>query len=182
MIENLFSPLKGVIILQNKSRDLRTDYGSINNNLAIITEGFMRFQKYTHDKIEYLNEKQYFLGVLSKNATLNQAIPIGFIYTQLPFQSEPSVLWNWAVWEEISSKYSGHFFRVRGGSSAPFGIPQTDSVQAHSVFAASSDKYITLFNEIKVPEFTSKIGRNILRMSIETRPINYAVKIWQRIG
>lgn len=119
------------------------------------------------------------------NETLNQAIPIGFIYTQLPFKSSPQVLWKWAAWEQITALYEGHFFRAEGGNSAPFETSQLDSVQKHPILRNKYGFYARRGpgDDINDP-FQGKWYKNNgdLRMSNETRPINYAVRIWQRIA
>ena len=35
-----------------------------------------------------------------------QSIPIGFIYTQLPFESSPNVIWPHFVWQEVTNQYA----------------------------------------------------------------------------
>ncbi|XP_074599381.1 uncharacterized protein LOC141853803 [Brevipalpus obovatus] len=118
----------------------------------------------------------------------NETIPVGFIYFQLPFQMEPLSIWDWAKWEQVTSNYSGHFFRAEGGGSEPFGYAQADSMQSHRVDAVSleskkvesgSDRpalSVTTTNKVK-PEADE--GKT-LRFTNETRPINYAIKIWRR--
>lgn len=126
------------------------------------------------------------LGFLEEkiNETLNQAIPIRFVYTQLPFTPEPQVLWKWAVWFEITGDYEGHFFRALGGNSAPFGESQMDSVQKHP-FLQKLDLKIHMEpgDEIYEPDGNEwfKNLRNDLRLSSETRPLNFAVRIWERV-
>ena len=39
-------------------------------------------------------------------------IPIGLIYTQLPNQSEPQILWPLLKWTDITEQYAGLFFRA----------------------------------------------------------------------
>jgi hypothetical protein len=46
-------------------------------------------------------------------------LPIGFIYTQLPGESDPATLYG-GNWTDISSSYAGSFFRVAGGNSTEF--------------------------------------------------------------
>lgn len=120
----------------------------------------------------------------------DETIPMGFIYFQLPFQMEPLSIWDWAKWQQVTANYSGHFFRAEGGGSEPFGISQTDSMQSHRVDAVSleskkvesgSDRpalSVTTTNKVK-PE--GEEGKTI-RFANETRPINYAIKIWRRIA
>src|SRR5262249_5275584 len=52
---------------------------------------------------------------------INKLIPIGFIYAELPLQSEPSVLWPTMKWTEVTKIYAGYFFRAEGPSTAMLG-------------------------------------------------------------
>ena len=69
---------------------------------------------------------------------IESAIPVGFIYLQLPKSKSPEELWPTApfIWSDVSWTYSGVFFRVLGGSSAAFGevqdgqAPHLDEVEA----------------------------------------------------
>ncbi len=69
---------------------------------------------------------------------IESAIPVGFIYLQLPKSKSPKELWPTApfIWSDVSWTYSGVFFRVLGGSSAAFGevqdgqAPHLDEVEA----------------------------------------------------
>ncbi|CAG2111541.1 unnamed protein product [Medioppia subpectinata] len=47
-------------------------------------------------------------------------VPIGFIYIQLPNQTDPKYLWPKYTWEDVTSNYAGHFFRAEGGGSLGF--------------------------------------------------------------
>jgi len=44
-------------------------------------------------------------GVLTqvRDAIRNIAVPVDFVYTQLPGMVNPATLWPWATWAEISS-------------------------------------------------------------------------------
>lgn len=54
-------------------------------------------------------------------------VPIGFTFVQLPSQEEPSLLWPSVTWTEVTSNYSGLFFRAEGGGSAAFGTTQEEN-------------------------------------------------------
>lgn len=65
-------------------------------------------------------------------------IPVGFIYTQLPFQKSPQELWPWMVWVDDSAQYDSAFFRVAGSKAAAFGSvqeefsPYIDEIRAYN--------------------------------------------------
>ena len=62
-------------------------------------------------------------------------VPLGFIYTQLPNQSKAEDLWPNTKWSEITSEYSGLFFRAEGGGSESFGrIQQANQSWISDVF------------------------------------------------
>lgn len=127
----------------------------------------------------------------------HELIPVGFIYIQLPHQSSPALLFPWAKWEEVTSNYSGHFFRAEGGGSAPFGIAQEDAIRQHqhSSIEYSSSNSVNNVHQLsgarnvfgsfeylisgKTGDVSSLDGRMV--SETETRPKNYAVKIWLRV-
>ena len=51
----------------------------------------------------------------------NNPVPIGFTYVQLPLEKQSGDIWPWMIWEDVSAKYSGVFFRVVGGEADAFG-------------------------------------------------------------
>lgn len=73
---------------------------------------------------------------LQVSASTESAVPVGFIYTQLPRSPSPDELWPEHIWTDISWTYSGVFFRVVGGGAATFGevqdgwAPHLDQVEA----------------------------------------------------
>lgn len=58
--------------------------------------------------------------------------PIGEVYVQYPSQTAPQTLYNAtgikSTWTDISSQYSGAFFRANGGNSASFGSKQSEGI------------------------------------------------------
>ncbi|XP_074595165.1 uncharacterized protein LOC141850435 [Brevipalpus obovatus] len=185
--------------------------GHANSNESIIKDrsknlesGLMMMKK----RIDFLSDKLF-----SKNSTLpitealrenmehkmdlisHEVIPIGFIYIQLPFQSSPVSIWHWARWEEVTSNYSGHFFRAEGSGSEPFGIAQEDAIREHqhSSIEYSDDStgnahqlsfyYNNPLNQYLKRSSTGNISSLDTRYvsDTETRPKNYAIKIWIRV-
>jgi hypothetical protein len=49
-------------------------------------------------------------------------IPIGFIYVQLPGQSQPAAIWPEYTWTNVSNTYAGLFFRAEGGMAGEFDV------------------------------------------------------------
>ncbi|XP_054153874.1 uncharacterized protein LOC128952493 [Oppia nitens] len=124
------------------------------------------------------------------------AIPLGYIYVQLPDQPEPSVLWPKILFEDISANYSGLFFRVVGGQAADFGQTQLAStrvltVNSKSLEAASKNTTVTVLpaTSDQIFLFTGdRYNNNAEHRHIEftltddeVRPENKAIKIWKRV-
>lgn len=62
-----------------------------------------------------------------KSKIFNSLIPIGFVYVQLPNESEPKKMWENFQWKEVTSQYANAFFRAEGNRSESFGIIQSES-------------------------------------------------------
>lgn len=104
-------------------------------------------------------------------------------------------------WNIISDLYSGVFFRTEGGSSAPFG----GSVQPGSSSRLEKVEYQNQLNDqivgISVPangtgsdavyiggypatgiKYDFFRGLRFYNSEAETRPVNVAVRIWERVA
>jgi len=128
----------------------------------------------------------------------NNAVPIGFIYAQLPNEKSPTEIWPWMTWNDVSATYAGVFFRVMGGEAAAFGqVQQNNSphlirvnttygehdnnaelsvntvVGGKSVFLETGDWTI---DETRVRSFQFELSGG------EVRPRNMATRIWKRAG
>lgn len=123
----------------------------------------------------------------------DQAIPIGFIYTQLPGKSDPATLYPWATWVDKSSEFAGAFFRAAGGKSAAFGGGvQADAMQGHRhnmlhYKGATSTASVPGTGDTALASYQYTSGDPVTdgvngtpRTADETRPTNYTVKIWER--
>lgn len=78
---------------------------------------------------------------LRKLLTVDEAVPIGSTYWQLPGKPAPGTLFPDTVWTNISSSFPGAFFRAEGGNASAFGAGQQgDLVKAHG-HAASQDQH-----------------------------------------
>ncbi|XP_054154855.1 uncharacterized protein LOC128953395 [Oppia nitens] len=126
------------------------------------------------------------------------AVPVGFIYVQLPGQQLPSQLWpaESVKWQEITADYEGLFFRVLGAGSAPFGQLQSanssgqlSTIRSRSCYTGNHgsecDDFITEIPESGwSPEFIRKDFSNDMYFymtSGENRPRNTAIRIFKRI-
>lgn len=144
----------------------------------------------------------------SVSAQFDIAWPIGVTYTQYPGQKSPNELWrNYSTWEELN--YDGAFFRSSGGNANPFidesGIltpqPQATAKNGLSISQTAHSHNIPngyLDNRPNGDARRSGDGRYISGVGyntsgdmanitlnngdIETRPVNYTVKIWKRIA
>lgn len=166
--------------------ELTANFSNLTGELNAGWESFLAFKNDFTRKLKLLevstDERVSSAYSRTLNESLDQAVPIGFTYTQLPFQPEPSEIWSWATWENVTGNYSNHFFRAEGNASEPFGTSQSDAMQNH----------ITPSQRSSGGEFSRRAHRcyncdvdsdiNFLRMASETRPLNYAVRIWKRIA
>ena len=122
-------------------------------------------------------------------------VPLGFIYTQLPNQSEPGVLWPTVEWSDVTKDYSGLFFRAEGLDSEKFGkIQQANYSRLSNVEVWSSemdgwrdDRKHNLGFPLEEGKWTNiKPGGLIYWLKLyntqgNNRPKNTAVKIWKRV-
>ena len=119
-------------------------------------------------------------------------IPIGFIYTQLPNQSEPQILWPLLKWTDITEQYAGLFFRDEGKETEPFGKIQTgnSSTISNAMSAALVD---VTYTKVEGRQYTLTKGWSpnlvpgkalsdfyIHISEGEVRPRNTAVRFWKR--
>ncbi|XP_074594595.1 uncharacterized protein LOC141849973 [Brevipalpus obovatus] len=181
------------IRLDSISKKEIVDYEDLKSDLTILRENQLIIQR-------ELNSTDHSLPAIHsmKNLTIEQVIPLGFIYTQFPFQKPPQEIWSWATWEDITSTYSGYFFRAEGNDSAPFGEAQLDAIREHRHdFGPRFRLYSYSYNDKRVKvhsreniflELEGKTGfiddETLSEVHIshqETRPKNYAIKIWMRV-
>jgi len=141
------------------------------------------------------------------NAQLNElnrtsVVQVGFVYTQLPGQTDPQAIWPSFRWSEISSDYSGLFFRVLGGNSSHFGTVQKDNSREitkinFKFYNTNDNGYYSVRDSVILDKPVNDIiqsaksnfqgnlpdrnGLLIEKEQGEIRPVNQAVKIWKRI-
>ena len=120
---------------------------------------------------------------------------MGFIYTQLPDQAPPTLIWPKFAWTDITSNYAGLFFRAEGGNSSDFGTLQGEQsprlIQVHK-YPNQSDLWGDVIVNLEPGVESKKVYTggntgNDVSMSFfvsagEVRPVNKAVRIWKRSG
>ena len=131
----------------------------------------------------------------------SSSIPVGFIYVQLPNQSEPTSIWSKLKWQEVTSQYANMFFRVNGNMTEAFGQNQEESAPRLSkVNITSAASYLGTYNKQDIIAsgkwsqllYTGLYGVtganqfhfqhiNSYVSNDEVRPKNTAIKIWKRI-
>ena len=152
--------------------------------------------------IEQLNSSMEKVKLELNNVAKNP-VPIGFTYVQLPQEKEPSEIWLWMKWENVSKNYSGVFFRVEGGEAAPFGEMQMENttrigkvssvlfndVVNHNGANGWRNATVPLHGQSKWLYTGGVTGvltnENYLSFELtggEVRPKNMAMKIWRRIS
>ena len=144
--------------------------------------------------------KKSILDLLDKiNSVADAQYPVGYVYTQYPGTSDPATLFG-GTWLNITSLYSGLFFRAEGGSSLAFNAGnQLDAFQGHHHSAGnnavgSRTTYTPLAGgasfgggnlaepgPIRDP-IADESGNGTPRTASETRPVNTTIRIWQRSG
>ena len=135
------------------------------------------------------------------------APPLGFIYIQFRNQAGPSTLFPGTTWQNISSTYSGRFFRAEGGAAAAFGSqqngglpnitgsfqwatnpPDGNYIRTGAFYGDGTQRYISanyggahLYTDMDV-KFDASKSNTIYGAATEVRPSNETIRIWKRIG
>ena len=141
------------------------------------------------------------------NIVIPSAMPVGAIYVQFAGQTDPTTLFG-GTWENVSSTYAGLFFRAEGGKAAAFGSTQTDGAPnitgTFAMVVAGSGNVNTGFESgafsgysaatgVVPSKYSTNSGNNAISFSAgnsnsvygkgsEIRPVNSAVRIWERTG
>lgn len=114
---------------------------------------------------------------------------------QLPSHPSPQTLWPTLQWRHVSETYAGLFFRTEGGQAAEFGMLQEESsnhlsnVRYQNGFPAALPMNITIpmhgsSDFVRTGFYDTQVTREGLSFEnagLETRPINKAVRIWERM-
>ena len=111
--------------------------------------------------------------------------PVGACYTQYPNTPAPAIIFG-GIWANISVNYAGLFFRAEGGNAAAFNTTgvtiQAQDLQPHShsggaVWPGSGPEQNQSGGVEDRTTFNIQTG---ITGNVETRPINTAIRIWQR--
>ena len=137
--------------------------------------------------------------------TMQNPVPFGFIYVQLPKEKSPQEIWPWMSWTDISSSFNGVFFRVASGNAASFGTVQEEfspyideikfsesGVEHHRSSSHTEDAKISRnggwTGNVLSAYFANGNGAvvydylNFHTAAGEVRPKNMAIKVWKRTG
>lgn len=135
--------------------------------------------------------------MFSYNAITTQnsfTVPIGFLYFEFHGQPAPSSIWSQHQWEDVSSTYSGLFFRIVGGEAAEFGKIQGGNTNRitqveeggkgyppHliSLPAGAWSPWVSMGEENSINQYAS---RRYYTSGGEIRPRNTAIRIWKRVA
>lgn len=131
--------------------------------------------------------------------TMQNQVPLGFIYVQLPYEKSPQEIWSGMTWTDISYIFDGVFFRVASGKAASFGTvqeefsPYIDEIKYEYIWdSVDAPHYVKIprtggwSGKIENALINSGNGReyrgyhNFHFAAGEVRPKNMAVKIWKR--
>ena len=178
--------------MKNTENELNSQLGDVKNQLSDTRNQLKNTENELNSQLGDVNNE---LEVLQKNP-----VPIGFIYVQLPNQSEPQTLWPTVEWENVTSEYAGFFFRAEGGNSSKFGDTQNENIpticyakynytpfkfnEFETSFDFSPGSYVRLktgvYKEHIHTNYDSETGLEIKTSSGEVRPRNMAIRIWKR--
>lgn len=133
-------------------------------------------------------------------ADQKDVMPVGSVYVQFSGQSAPADIFG-GTWSNISSTYSGRFFRAEGGSAASFGNGQTDAApeiygkashvetyKSRSASYAFRYEGVLTNNQIGYGEdfgvaslvFRASLANAAYGRAEEVRPVNSTIRIWKR--
>jgi len=137
------------------------------------------------------------------------SVPVGFVYMQLPGMDAPDTLFS-GTWSNISASFAGAFFRIEGGDASAFGAgSQGNAIASHGhgasasawgsgsftggvgtssgapqrpVYAYTNQALASLGVSLSLGASASVGAPNGTTVAGETRPLNYTVRIWQRVA
>ncbi|QQO10268.1 hypothetical protein [Breznakiella homolactica] len=154
----------------------------INTGWTLIGKNIGAKRYRIFDNVWEDNSSQLIFDTGNINSIGKGSMPVGAVYVQFPFQSEPSALFT-GTWQEITSTYAGRFFRAEGGKAAPFGTAQEQAIQSHShTYKTNSVSVAVSSGLISTPQYNLTNANTGSTGGDETRPTNYAIKIWKRIS
>lgn len=152
-----------------------SDYACINKNILIC------------EKVKLWSPIEMQMKVMK---LMNNPVPVGFTYAQLPKEKPPTEIWPWMEWTDVSQDYEGVFFRVVGGESSSFGevqegnsprLTRVDRVRTSTYGAVeiSANGEASAAFDADDSSFSDR-GMTFTVSGGETRPRNMAIRIWKR--
>lgn len=193
---------QNLIVCQKKQSTISVVSGDLKNLTKVVDEQQAKITAQraiidSHQNVLKQQETNFNNKLNQHQARIDQlskvTIPIGFVYTQLPGQSDPHQIWPGTAWAHVSPQYAGFFFRAEGGGSAPFGTAQ-DQMQRVIEFESGQCGEEGVAGPITVQlnyyerfvwtggEDGDSRGIKIKYHPDEIRPRNHAVRIWKRTG
>lgn len=158
----------------------------------------IRLRKQLHEEVTDL--KQVDLVLTDEIAAVKAvAVPVGSIYIEYYAQVDPETLWPSLSWLDVSSSYSGMFFRAIGGDSENWGAAQADCAPRITEMSYTEKDDGDLYpSPLTIPkngwsEFGrvgyyqrqgpwSREGLQFKTEHCEVRPKNLAIRLWKRIA
>jgi len=133
----------------------------------------------------------FVLEIITRS-TINLIYPVGSIYIQFANASDPNTLYPNLKFIDITSNYTGLFFRAEGNGSLPFGQVQEENEPRLTSVNRGTNTYnglITLpvgawsafIESGQAGALGSTLSHQFFTSGGEIRPRNTAVRIWQRI-
>ena len=190
--QNLINEINVFIDEWNNYLNTKTEeFENKINTLTEVIENKEKLSQKQTNELKLKNEEQ--------NKRIDSLIPLGFIYTQLPWQSAPHEFWPTMKWVDITRHYSGLFFRAEGGGSEPFGQTQQANQSWISNIVTGGykpPKFMKFIFDIKVARLPeTELGEwqklymnealldriELFTTNGEVRPKNTAIRIWKRM-
>ena len=183
-----------LIVCQNKQE---LNFNVLANLIQKMEDKIENQDKKFQEQKNIIENQKEINEVQDKKLNSFSNVPMGFIYTQFPNQSKPEDLWPNTKWSEITSQYSGLFFRAEGGGSETFGrIQQANQSWISNVFYwgerydsfSGGHDYVktTSLNQTQWVDISYHSNTAVYELQLyttggEVRPKNTAIKIWIRI-
>ena len=159
--------------------------------LARLQKEFLDYKKTFEIEVNKLKESETRTTELA-NKLQNNPVPLGFIYVQLPNQSEPAAIWPNVKWQDVSGQYANLFFRTQGPLTEVFGKVQNEGgPRLIEIKRDDAAKPAAQTGAIVPGVWTEGIctggatgtcfNTRFMVLKEETRPKNMAIKLWRRI-
>ena len=177
-------------LMEKQQNQINNQKLQLTNQSTLIGKQIVQLDSVQKTHQDQLNNQQ---------KEISSLIPLGFLYTQLPNQSSPDVLWPNMKWTEVTQQYAGLFFRAEGSGSLPFGQTQPSNQSWISdiwTWSQTADnengrypfniglkegEWTEFFPGAELDGYPMFYGLRFYTTSAEVRPKNTAIKIWKRV-